>query len=295
MIKRTEINENLSNQIEIEEKRKRNKKILKILSLIFIPLFIVFSISYIFLRYIGNIGIIVREYPIYSTKINDNFNGIKIIQFSDIHYNQYTSKNKITKLINMINNTNPDIVIFTGDLIDINYEINLTEKEFLIKEFNKINSTLGKFAILGEEDKDEFIEIFSNSNFEILTNTIKNIYNKNSNIQLISIDDNYQEYSKLKIDNNLFTIAITHKPDNTDKIIEYFSPDIILAGHSHNGQVNLPFIGPLMKRIGSKKYIESYYKINKTELFISGGIGNTKYNMRLFNHPSINFFRLKST
>ena len=119
------------------------------------------------------------------------------------------------------------------------------------------------------------------------------VYNKNSNIQLISIDDNYQEYSKLKIDNNLFTIAITHKPDNTDKIIEYFSPDIILAGHSHNGQVSLPFVGPLMKRIGSTKYIESYYKINKTELFISGGIGNTKYNMRLFNHPSINFFRLK--
>ena len=128
MIKRTEINKDISNQIETEERRKRNKKILKILSLIFIPLFIIFSISYIFLRYIGNIGIIVREYPIYSTKIGENFNGIKIIQFSDIHYNQYTSKSKITKLINMINNTNPDIVIFTGDLIDINYEITLTER-----------------------------------------------------------------------------------------------------------------------------------------------------------------------
>lgn len=294
MIKRTEINKDISNQIETEERRKRNKKILKILSLIFIPLFIIFSISYILLRYVGNIGIIVREYPIYSEKIDDNFNGIKIVQFSDIHYNHYTSNEKITKLINMINNTNPDIVIFTGDLIDANYEINLTEKEFLIKEFNKINSTLGKYALLGEEDKDEFKEIFSNSNFEILTNTVKTIHNKKSSIQLISVDDNYQTYSNLSINNNLFTIAITHKPDNADKIVEYFSPNIILAGHSHNGQVNLPIIGPLMKKIGSKKYIKSYYKINETELFISGGIGNTKYNMRLFTHPSINFFRLKS-
>ena len=139
-----------------------------------------------------------------------------------------------------------------------------------------------------------FLLIFSNSNFEILTNTVKTIHNKKSSIQLISVDDNYQTYSNLSINNNLFTIAITHKPDNADKIVEYFSPNIILAGHSHNGQVNLPIIGPLMKKIGSKKYIKSYYKINETELFISGGIGNTKYNMRLFTHPSINFFRLKS-
>ena len=83
-------------------------------------------------------------------------------------------------------------------------------------------------------------------------------------------------------------------PDNSDYIIESFNPNLILAGHSHNGQVRLPFIGPLMKRIGSKKYIDSYYEINDTKLLISGGIGNTKYNMRLFNHPSINFIRLRT-
>lgn len=294
MISREKINEDLAKEIEEEEKKKRNKKILKILTFIFIPLFIIFTISYILLRYIGNIGIIVREYPIYSDKITTDFDGIKIVQFSDIHYNQYTEKNKIKDLVQLINKTNPDIVIFTGDLTDSNYQITMNEKEFLISEFNNIKSTIGKYAIKGEEDNNTFNEVFTNSTFEILNNNIKNIYKNSSHIQLIAIDDNYQVYNEIqKQEDNTFKIVITHMPDNTDKIIETLIPDIILAGHSHNGQVRLPFIGPIMKKIGSKKYIDAYYEIDNTKLFISGGIGNTKYNMRLLNHPSINFFRLK--
>lgn len=294
MISREKMNEELAKEIEEEEKKKKNKKILKILAFIFIPLFIIFTVSYILLRYIGNIGIVVKEYPITNNKITADFDGIKIVQFSDIHYNKYTEENKIKELVQIINKTNPDIVIFTGDLIDNNYEITMSEKEFLISEFNKIKSTIGKYAIKGEEDNNTFDEIFTNSTFEILNNIIKNIYKNNSHIQLIAVDDNYQAYSEIKKqEDDTFKIVITHMPDNTDEIIAYLTPDIVLAGHSHNGQVRLPFIGPLMKKIGSKKYIDAYYEIDNTKLFVSGGIGNTKYNMRLLNHPSINFFRLK--
>ena len=69
---------------------------------------------------------------------------------------------------------------------------------------------------------------------------------------------------------------------------------MIIAGHSHNGQIILPLIGPLMKKEGAKKYVSSYYKINNTNLYISGGIGNSKYQFRLLNHPSINFYRLRT-
>lgn len=295
MLKRTELNEKIAEEIEEEEKKKRNRKILKVLGWIFIPLFILFSIGYLLLRYIGNMGIVVREYPFYSNKLTDDLHGIKIIHFSDIHYNEYSSKDTITKLVNMINHTHPDIVIFTGDLVDSEYSISLEEKEFFITEFSNIEYTIGKYSIKGEEDGEIFHEIMTNSNFEILDNSVKKIYCNHSYFQLIGVNDENFLYSSLKkgIDTSIFTLVITHMPDNADDIVSNFSPDMILAGHSHNGQVRLPFIGPMMKKIGSKKYIDSYYTIENTHLLISGGIGNTKYHMRLFNHPSINFIRLK--
>ena len=295
MATREELNEKISREIEEEERRRKNKKILKILSFIFIPLFILFSISYVSLRYIGNIGIVVKEYPFYNMKITDDFHGVKVVQFSDVHFGEFTEKGKIDELIKLINNTNPDIVVFTGDLVDVNYAVNLTDQEYLISSFKKINASLGKYAIKGEEDSDSFDTIFNNSGFEILNNEVRKIYINDSYINLIAVDNNYGVYPTLlnNYDGSKFSIAITHFSDNSDNIVNTFAPDIILAGNSHNGQVRIPFIGPMMKRIGSKKYIDSYYKINDTELYISSGIGNTKYNMRLFNHPSINFFRLK--
>ena len=295
MATREELNEKISREIEEEERKRKNKKILKILSFIFIPLFILFSISYVSLRYIGNIGIVVKEYPFYNIKITDDFHGVKVVQFSDVHFGEFTEKGKIDELIKLINNTNPDIVVFTGDLVDVNYAVNLTDQEYLISSFKKINASLGKYAIKGEEDSDSFDTIFNNSGFEILNNEVRKIYINDSYINLIAVDNNYGVYPTLlnNYDGSKFSIAITHFSDNSDNIVNTFAPDIILAGNSHNGQVRIPFIGPMMKRIGSKKYIYSYYKINDTELYISSGIGNTKYNMRLFNHPSINFFRLK--
>lgn len=294
MNSRVELNEEIAKELDTQEKLEKGKKIFKILATIFIPLFIIFTISFISLRYIGNIGIIVKEYPIINSLLPTEFHGKKIVQFSDLHYNKYTDKNKIKKLVNIINKTNPDIIIFTGDLIDLNYNLDVTTKEFLINEFKKINAHIGKYAIKGEEDSEYFNEILINSNFKILENTIEKVYINKNYIQLIAINDNYQTLQNIKEQKtNNYSIAITHTPDKSDDIISNLNTNLILAGHSHNGQVRFPFIGALMKRENSKKYIDSYYKINNTELLISGGLGNTKYNMRLFNHPSINFIRLR--
>lgn len=294
MKSRVEKNEEIVKELDKEVQTERNKKILKIFSIIFIPLFVIFTISYISLRYIGNIGLIVKEYPVYSDRLPIDFNGTKIVQFSCIHYNQDTSKEKIKSLVENINKTNPDIVVFTGDLIDKNYNISMEEKEYLIEELSKIDALLGKYSIKGDEDSTIYEEIFKNSEFILLDNTIKNIYIDDSIIQLIAVNNNNYENLISSRDQNSFAIALTHFPDNTDAIVNNLDPNIVLAAHSHNGQVRFPFMGAIMKKEGARKYFDSYYEVNNTKLFITGGIGNSKYNFRLFNHPSINFIRLKS-
>jgi len=89
-----------------------------------------------------------------------------------------------------------------------------------------------------------------------------------------------------------YKIILTHEPDYTDTILSKYDINLILSGHSHNGQINIPYLKKLFLPYGSKKYYDNYYKINNTDLFISSGIGESRINMRLFNRPSINFYRI---
>ena len=66
----------------------------------------------------------------------------------------------------------------------------------------------------------------------------------------------------------------------------------MVSGHSHNGQVNIPYLKRLFLPKGSRKYYENYYKVNNTNLYISSGIGLSKVNLRIFDKPSINFYRI---
>ena len=90
-----------------------------------------------------------------------------------------------------------------------------------------------------------------------------------------------------------YKIILVHEPDYIDTITsKYNNINLVLAGHSHNGQINIPYIKKLLLPEGSKKYYNNYYKVNNTNLYISSGLGESKINFRLFNKPSINFYRI---
>ena len=291
---RTEKNHDIAKELDKEKSKTTRKKIIKLSLMILLPIIVVLLIIYFFISVVGNLGLVVREYAVYKENIPSEFEGIKIIQFSDLHFNNNSSITTIEKLVNAINKANPDIVIFTGDLIDSHYEIDSDTIEKIMSEFNRINAKLGKYAIKGEEDFENFNKVFNNSNFKILENTVEKIYLGSSSIDILTVDETYSKENIKGYNEEIFTIVAIHKPDLTDRIINDFNTGFIIAGHSHNGQIVLPLVGPIMKKEGAKKYVLSHYIINNTDLYISGGIGNSKHNWRLFNHPSINFYRLRT-
>ena len=75
-----------------------------------------------------------------------------------------------------------------------------------------------------------------------------------------------------------------------------YNPDMVLAGHSHNGNIRIPIINyPLIRKEDAKKYNNDYYKIGSTGFYISGGLGtNNSIGIRLFCRPSINLYRLSN-
>ena len=91
-------------------------------------------------------------------------------------------------------------------------------------------------------------------------------------------------------DGPIYKILLMHEPDYIDSITNN-KFDLALAGHSHSGQIRTPF-GPIILPEGAKKYHNSHYKVENTQLYISNGLGVSNYNFRLFNTPSYNIYRL---
>lgn len=277
------------------------KKFLKFLLI----LILIITLTLLYSRYIGTSGLVTKEYKIETTDITDTFDGLKVIHFSDLHYLRVTNKETLTKIVDEINLINPDIVFFTGDLIDKDFEISEDEKNILIELLNTINSKYGKYAIIGNHDivKDEELlkDIYNSSDFNLMQNSYDIIYGTDNDKLFIGGVDTYS-YGKADIDKTMeyfkdnedinYKIILTHEPDYTDIILSKYNVDLILSGHSHNGQINIPYIKNLFLPYGSKKYYENYYKINNTNLFVSSGIGVSRINFRLFNRPSINLYRI---
>ena len=212
----------------------------------------------------------------------------------------------IKKIIKEVNLIKPDIIVITGDLID--KDATLTEKDisFLKDSLAKLESKYGKYAIYGNHDitysREKIEEIYKYSNFKLLVNDYDIIYGKRNEAlfiggldSLLEGEQNIEKTMSYFNDHEdiLYKILLVHEPDSTDNILEkYPNTNLILAGHSHNGQVRLPLIGAIYTPSGSKKYYDNYYKINETDLYISSGIGVSRINFRLFNKPSINFYRI---
>lgn len=266
---------------------------------------VVFTLFTLYSRYIGTNGFIVKEYSIVDSKLPNSFYGLKIVQISDINYKVTTSKEKLEEIVNEINLLKPDIVILSGDLF--NKEIKYSDKDYndIKKILNKINFNIGKYAIKGDNDlsNKNWESIITESNFINLNDTYELIYyNDLEPILLVGISSNYKKnhiksdiksiYEKLNKKYN-YSILVLHEPDYINDI-DYSNFNLILAGHSLNGQIKLPFIGGIIKPKGAKKYYNEYYKLDNTKLYVSSGIGTNTFKFRFNNKPSFNLFRLKN-
>lgn len=304
---REEINEKKQKDIFLEHKKEISKKIIKVTIKTILIITIICTLFFSYTTYISTTKTSVREYRIINKKIPNNFNGLKIIQFSDLHYGSTIYKENLSSIKRIINERKPDIIIFTGDLIDNKYKMTKKDNDILTNTLKQLKSTLGKYSIIGDEDKDDISTIYNQADFTILKNEYDLIYNDNKNpillIGLSSLISNQQDINKgfnyfnqESYNSDIYTITLVHEPDSTDDIINNYNTDIIMSGHSHNGDIRLPIIRyPLFKYNGAKKYNQDYYKIKNTELFISGGLGtNNKTGIRLFCRPSINLYRLSN-
>ena len=277
MISRREKNKKIINEIEREKTIKVSKKI----SIIFIIIVIIIVLIFLYMRFIGTSFIQTNEKYLYDN-IPSSFNGLKIVQISDLLYGSTINDSELNTLSTEIKKINPDIIFFTGDLVDSKY--NLIKDDNIKTFLNDLSAPYGKYAIKGELDNDNFDILMDKCGFELLNNTTKELFNKTiDKITIKGLNSNKVE----TIDNtDSYTICLIH---NYDYLSNFNTNcDVTFAGHNLGGEIKIPFGSGI---IGNNKYKGSYYVVGNNEIFISSGLGS-KHKLRLFNHPELNVYRI---
>lgn len=243
----------------------------------------------------------VNEYCL--TEKKQETESIKIVQFSDTHIKEDFTYGNLNKIVNSINKQDPDIVIFTGDLYD-NYA-KYNDDVNIIAELQKINAKYDKIAIWGNHDHGggavrQYESIMEQAGFILLKN--ENWYittDAEKKILFTGLDDsmlgNMYMPDSTKIYDSDYEVLLSHESDTVDNFQEY-DYNLALSGHSHGGQVNVPFIPAINQKAISctsltEKYLEGMYELNsRTKLYVNTGIGTTHISARFGVVPEISVF-----
>ncbi|PAV28777.1 metallophosphoesterase [Virgibacillus profundi] len=259
--------------------------------------------TYYYAREIEPTLLEINNNIIASKKITSKFNNFKIIQFSDTHIGFHYSLKQFKKLIDKINAMKPDLIVFTGDLVDEPNNYNWSND--LIKLLHSLEATHGKYWIYGNHDHGGYgtnivKDVMEQADFKLLKNSHTVIEVENEQIIFAGIDDVMLGNPDLNMalqhaNPDLFTVLLAHEPDFADTAVK-FPIDIQLSGHSHGGQVRLPFIGHLYTPSFAEKYVQGKYTIgnDKLALYVNSGIGTTRLPYRFLCKPEIHSYTLRA-
>ncbi|WEG11525.1 metallophosphoesterase [Pullulanibacillus sp. KACC 23026] len=231
------------------------------------------------------------------------FNGLRIVQISDLHLGFYYDVHNLEGIVRRVNQLNPDLICFTGDLV--HEQLDGIEKS--IPVLKKLNASLGKVAIFGNHDfrggdPARVQATLEKSDFHFLKNSHMTISRGKSALHIAGLDDLFGGHPDGKkalkgIPRNGFTLLLAHEPDLADwKQAVPYPVDLMLSGHSHGGQIRVPFLGALYRPDGAKHYIEGLKTIGQSDmkLYVNRGIGTTYLPFRFNCRPEMTLFILRS-
>jgi len=258
--------------------------------------------------YAGEIGrheidIVLR--PIAITDLPAPFHGYRIVQISDIHLDEFTEPFFLERIVQKVNALSPDLVLLTGDFIT-HGSLTFIAGGHAIRRCAEILTTLTaplRYGILGNHDvafdAPTVIRALSTHGTPILVNQHIPIERNGARLWLCGVDDPGTSHPDLdltiptKPDGPVILMA--HEPDYADDVLAHpRGPlvDLMLAGHSHGGQIRLPFFGPLVLPPLGHRYPEGHYQLRNMQLYVNRGLGTVGLPFRLNCPPEITILTL---
>lgn len=233
----------------------------------------------------------------------EDLHNFKIVHISDIQGDEYTGRAEIARYIQEVNKHNADLVIFTGDLISYGTDFIKQSAE----EFGKVDARHGTLAILGDHDYwagVQFVErALQNENIPLLQDENHTIeVGKAASVVVTGVTEVYSKASDPQVVDSLTTCAkegalkifASHQVDgHIIKSSQQQGYDLLLAGHTHGGQVHVPFMGMSFSASEREtKFISGLYREEGLPINVNNGLGFTLAPVRYNAPPNISVITL---
>ncbi|MBE6756161.1 MAG: metallophosphoesterase [Ruminococcaceae bacterium] len=279
---------------------------------ILLPIIIVLAVVFALELYLAweNKTIVTTKIEVVSEKIPESFSGYKIVHISDLHNTEFGFRNR--RLIRKIREADPDIIVMTGDMVDM-YRPHISVAVRLGEELSEIAPT---YFVTGNHDvkavgREELLAGFEKCGVETLKNKKVILEKDGEKISLMGIDDpkflddtmsgNDRENTEKALkklaekSGESFKILLAHRPEMID-IYSALEIDLVLSGHAHGGQINIPGKGGIIApgQGWFPEFYEGLYEVGETQMIVNRGLGNSAFPFRINNKPEIIIAELKS-
>ena len=257
----------------------------------------------------GNTALELSTYKINASRLPESFDGYRIAHVSDLHNRQMGKDNE--KLLSMLRKAEPDLIAITGDLIDSRS----TKVDVALRFLQEAVKIAPCYYVTGNHESrvSEYAELkagMSAIGVTVLEDASVDIRRSDNSITLIGLHDPRFQTASLPVDSKTvtdeklaalhtdgagFTVVLSHRPELFETYAAH-DVDLVLSGHAHGGQIRLPFIGGVVAPHQGlfPEFDAGLYTDGNTNMFVSRGVGNSLFPLRINNRPEVLLIELSS-
>jgi predicted MPP superfamily phosphohydrolase len=231
----------------------------------------------------GKIG--VTQQRIWLDRLPDGFRGFRIVQLSDIHHSLFFPLERVAAVVELCNRLKPDLVALTGDFVTYSRD----SIEPVAEVLGKIEASAGIVAVLGNHDfrvdADAVERALGRRRIEVLRNRHIVLEERGDRLHIAGVDD-YRYGANMGmalrgIPDRAPTVLLAHNPRLVTLAASY-DVSLMLSGHTHGGQVNLPLLGSVYGRSPEgMRFKKGWDRFGSTQIYVSRGIGTVVLPWRL--------------
>ena len=237
----------------------------------------------------------IREEELIVPGLAPVFQGLRVIQLTDIHYQKGNDQSLMEKVVETVQRANADLILHTGDYLARDTH-SLPE---LTPYFQEMSKGTESFAILGNHDRWHgseklFQQFFRETGIELLINQSRVVQKGGESLSIVGLDSAWGGFPDIEkaykgVRQEQAAITLMHEPDYFDEIRKHRQSICQLSGHTHGGQCRVPLVkyAPVTVKYG-KKYIDGHFSHGENQrVFVSAGLGTTGLRVRFGCPPEV--------